>query len=513
MAQSAASTTTLSATAASPAPPEPAGSNTFYTSPSHGSGLRGIELDRCYVGDYVAGRRHGFGTYTYPNAFFQYEGQWVNGKKHGLGKLSMRDGSYYEGEFVDGEIMGQGTRGFANGDVYIGTFEMGEMHGFGVMRLANGDTYQGPFVHNAFEGVGVYTHSNGDVFQGDFRRHKRCGQGVLNCNDGSRYEGGWVDNHRFGQGEATYPDGSWYKGAWEQSRYHGQGEWFQARPAGLTYKGLFVDGAPSLVPTHLTLTWEVEEDPKAKAKKPPAPAGARRSATGETEPALPLPVVLGEPLLAPITVAAQLLQPVRPPSQPTPAAQEGKGAKSNAKQVAAAAAAAAPARVPVLNQPPAQGFVWKTADMEWGRQVNLTLHHEPPSQLPPDRLLRALVVNTLMPDGSTRVRLLISTTFSLTPALPLCRPPAGGGGAVASLQVELASGQTVIEGHQLVIGSAEDWDRLASPTGQGYLVASTAGASVAPGLCRVALPEPRAKKPGANELRTRTREGTGGLAG
>lgn len=64
-------------------PPNQSGANTFYTAPSVGSGLRGIELDRCYQGDIVAGRRHGFGTYTYPNAFFKYEGQWVNGVKHG----------------------------------------------------------------------------------------------------------------------------------------------------------------------------------------------------------------------------------------------------------------------------------------------------------------------------------------------------------------------------------------------------------------------------------------------
>jgi hypothetical protein len=68
---------------AAPAPPALAGANTFYTAPSIGSGLRGIELDRCYQGDIVAGRRHGYGTYTYANSFFKYEGQWENGVKHG----------------------------------------------------------------------------------------------------------------------------------------------------------------------------------------------------------------------------------------------------------------------------------------------------------------------------------------------------------------------------------------------------------------------------------------------
>ncbi|GIL55231.1 hypothetical protein Vafri_10814 [Volvox africanus] len=462
----------------------PAGSNTFYTAPSLGTGVRGIELDRCYVGDYVAGRRHGFGTYTYPNSFFKYEGQWINGKKHGLGKLSMRDGAYYEGEFLDGEIIGQGTRRFANGDVYIGTFEMGEMHGFGVMRLANGDTYQGPLVRNAFQGVGVYTFVNGDVYEGDFACHKRTGQGVLTCVDGSRYEGGWVDNEQSGYGECTYADGSWYKGDWGRGVYHGQGEWFVAR-SGLTYRGQFIAGVPALVPTSLTVTWLADDDPKKATAGRKAPSTAR-GAGWEPEVATLLPVVLGEPCPIPLTISAQLQTQLPPPTSPLPSDPKAQGAKKPAS------AHGAPAPTPIINQPPRPGHVWRTADMEYGRRVNLTLHVEHPRPLAPDRLLRALVVNTLMPDGSTRVRLLVSTTTNMPPALPLARVD---GQLVTSVQVELQAGQRVVEG--LVIGSLEDEARIAQPNALGFLVASTPGSRVEPGYCRVALPEPKAKKPGA----------------
>lgn len=58
-------------------------SNTFFTSPVKGSGLRGIELDRAYQGETLNGKRHGYGVYTYPGGFFRYEGQYVNGQKHG----------------------------------------------------------------------------------------------------------------------------------------------------------------------------------------------------------------------------------------------------------------------------------------------------------------------------------------------------------------------------------------------------------------------------------------------
>ena len=67
-----------------------AAGSTFFTSPAKGSGVRGIELDRCYVGDYHSGKRHGYGKYTYPNSFFVYEGQWVNGEKHGEGGAGAR---------------------------------------------------------------------------------------------------------------------------------------------------------------------------------------------------------------------------------------------------------------------------------------------------------------------------------------------------------------------------------------------------------------------------------------
>ncbi|KAG2489821.1 hypothetical protein HYH03_011770 [Edaphochlamys debaryana] len=489
----------LSGAAPPGTPPAVPGANTFYTAPSLGAGLRGIELDRCYVGDYVAGRRHGFGTYTYPNTFFKYEGQWVNGLKHGLGKLSMRDGACYEGEFVEGEIIGQGTRRFANGDVYIGTFELGEMHGFGVMRKANGDCYQGPFEHNAYQGVGVYTYASGDVFEGDFLRHQRTGQGRLTRTDGSRYEGGWVDGEESGQGEAVYADGGWYRGSWSHGRYEGAGEWLQAR-TGLMYRGEFVGGAPALLPTSLTMTWITEEDPRAKRKA---------AAKGEPEGPTPMPIVLGEPIPAPITLAAQL-QEALPPRTPTPPPDPKQKNK-------APSTPPGPVPVTVLNQPPQKGYEWRTADNEYGRQVFLTLHAEPPKPLPPDRLLCCLLLTAAAPapapsaegqdgpepDGPEAtagpapaapvVRLHLSTVWALEPALPLTRV---NGEVVTTVQLELAAGQTTVEG--LAIGSTDDWDRLVRPDGLGYLVASAPEVSpVAPGVLRVALPDPKTKKPGS----------------
>lgn len=54
--------------------------------------------------DPITKLRHGKGTYTYPNGFFQYDGEWADGVKQGRGTLYLRDGTKYEGEFSDGEI-------------------------------------------------------------------------------------------------------------------------------------------------------------------------------------------------------------------------------------------------------------------------------------------------------------------------------------------------------------------------------------------------------------------------
>lgn len=69
------------------------GVQTFYTSAAKGTGLRGIELDRCYTGPYdEQGRRHGVGTYKFPNHMV-YEGNYVHGVKQGAHGSGMHGGS------------------------------------------------------------------------------------------------------------------------------------------------------------------------------------------------------------------------------------------------------------------------------------------------------------------------------------------------------------------------------------------------------------------------------------
>ncbi len=56
----------------------------IHTSPAHGTGLLGIELERCYGGPIAStGKRDGLGRYAFPNSFFAYEGEYSEGVKHG----------------------------------------------------------------------------------------------------------------------------------------------------------------------------------------------------------------------------------------------------------------------------------------------------------------------------------------------------------------------------------------------------------------------------------------------
>lgn len=72
-------------------------------------GLRLLKLQ----GNFVDGKRHGEGTYTYASGKI-HEGNYVNGKREGLGKY-MDDEGVYEGNFKDGKMVGRGTFIFHNG--------------------------------------------------------------------------------------------------------------------------------------------------------------------------------------------------------------------------------------------------------------------------------------------------------------------------------------------------------------------------------------------------------------
>jgi len=129
-----------------------------------------------YVGDVKDGRRHGKGSFFYPNGgkYFgeykhdlpngfgiyttpegeRYEGKFENGERQGVGIRTWPDGAWYEGPFVDDNMHGRGVFHYPNGNRYEGEFQDGEMHGLGTAYYTDGSRYKGPFVHGKQDGEG-----------------------------------------------------------------------------------------------------------------------------------------------------------------------------------------------------------------------------------------------------------------------------------------------------------------------------------------------------------------------
>ncbi|XP_021099246.1 MORN repeat-containing protein 1 isoform X2 [Heterocephalus glaber] len=194
----------------------------------------------------------GYGVYTYPNSFFQYEGEWKGGKKHGHGKLLFKDGSYYEGEFVDGEIMGRGCQHLTwSGNTYSGQFVLGEPQGHGVMTYGAGGRYEGELCRGLREGQGVLVDPDGQVYQGSFHDNKRHGWGQMLFRSGDEYEGDWIRDGRQGHGVLRFADGSTYKGQWHSDVFSGLGS--LAHCSGVTYCGLWINGHPAAPATRIAI--------------------------------------------------------------------------------------------------------------------------------------------------------------------------------------------------------------------------------------------------------------------
>jgi hypothetical protein len=189
--------------------PPPREGHATYTYPN------GDEFD----GDFVDGKRDGYGMYLERATGSQYDGSWLADKRHGRGLLTSKaSGGYiYDGEWVQDMRCGQGhsTRRRGGG-------------------TGGGESYTGQWHANRFHGRGVYVNGEGDVYDGEWRDGVRHGAGKLTVAEPTRtksegmggvvrYVGEWVDGKFSGIGSCQYADGSEYAGAFKQGRRHGTG--------------------------------------------------------------------------------------------------------------------------------------------------------------------------------------------------------------------------------------------------------------------------------------------------
>jgi hypothetical protein len=113
-----------------------------------------IMREGTYLGYFSAGMRgkknaedtsESEGTFTYANGDI-YVGQWLQGKKHGKGTYSYaKDGTKLIGDFVEGKIV-RGEWIFPNGTFYSGKFRYNKPHGKGVWVFKNGNQLTGEYI-------------------------------------------------------------------------------------------------------------------------------------------------------------------------------------------------------------------------------------------------------------------------------------------------------------------------------------------------------------------------------
>jgi hypothetical protein len=168
-----------------------------------------------------------FGSESIPNGH-NYTGDYLNGRRHGYGVMDVtfekNRGDKYIGEFKNGKYHGQGTYTYANGDKYVGEYRDGITNGRGTFTSANGNKYVGEFKEGNKNGHGTYYHLANDKFKGyihtgEYKDGKRNGLGTATFADGNKYVGEFKDDKNHGQGIGTTPDGRRFEGIWENDKF------------------------------------------------------------------------------------------------------------------------------------------------------------------------------------------------------------------------------------------------------------------------------------------------------
>ena len=127
---------------------------------------------------YVNGYCSGSSPLTIPS--HTYVGEYLNGKKHGYGTYTWPNGDKYVGDFKYDRMNGRATWYFNYGSVYSGTILNDRFHGTGKVTYsdrtdwsANPDcenvvAYEGEFLHGNFD-KGTFTYKDGSTLSGVFK--------------------------------------------------------------------------------------------------------------------------------------------------------------------------------------------------------------------------------------------------------------------------------------------------------------------------------------------------------
>lgn len=204
-----------------------------------GQGKAEYKTGDIYDGDFVEGKRHGKGSYTFKANGDYYCGGYEDNMKSGFGKLiySGKKGeddeggdaadedeeapvllpSKYLGVFANNQrgckedqdpskVPSEGTFCYPNGDVYVGQWRAGKKHGNGSYTFAKDETklvgeWEGGKIAN-----GRWIFPNGTFYCGPFRYNKPNGKGVWVFKNGNQLTGEYIQKEKAGEDDADAGD-------------------------------------------------------------------------------------------------------------------------------------------------------------------------------------------------------------------------------------------------------------------------------------------------------------------
>ena len=158
-----------------------------------------------YDGEWAGNAADGVGTKTYADGRVE-EGRWKGDQFlgcpeveencetfTGFGRKRWADGSAYVGEWLSGKRHGQGIFTFASGDIYEGAWAMDKFEGHGKYTSAEG-TYEGGHRAGSWCGKGEFQWLDGRVYRGEFRDSAFNGHGKITYPDGTVRKGKWEED-------------------------------------------------------------------------------------------------------------------------------------------------------------------------------------------------------------------------------------------------------------------------------------------------------------------------------
>jgi len=138
--------------------------------------------------------------------YYTYSGVWYRNSRQGEGTEEVPGGQRYSGQFLADKRHGYGTLyDSKTGIISEGIWRAGiHVNGNGwSVTYPNGDKYSGYAIDFIPAGYGICRYHNGDVYSGEWKNGLRHGEGIcVYCNE-EEYIGEWKDDKPVGNDEAS----------------------------------------------------------------------------------------------------------------------------------------------------------------------------------------------------------------------------------------------------------------------------------------------------------------------